>query len=199
MNSTKRSLRLFYALWPDDATRVALIRLQAPITGRKARYENLHLTLAFLGQQPVDLLPVFTSILANLSSPPVTLTVDRIGYFTQKKIAWAGMHEAPVALSVLNSTLVSALKQNNIAFNSQSTFRPHITLARDAEQPEELPFHPFVWHGGKIALVESTNDADGVAYRVLASRFLRAGEVNAPDCQKIITTDHNIDTGADYV
>ncbi|MGZ3254204.1 MAG: RNA 2',3'-cyclic phosphodiesterase [Burkholderiaceae bacterium] len=202
-NNTRQSLRLFYALWPDHAVRAELMRLQAPLRGRKTRYENLHLTLPFLGQQPSDLLPLFTSILAGLSSSPVTLVVDRIGYFTQNKIAWAGMHETPASLLALNNSLVSALAQNNIALNHQSSFHPHITLARDAEAPEELPFQPFAWQGGHVALVESTNQSGGVVYRVLASRYLGQSEgwveIGDLDSQKLITTDQYINTGTDYV
>ncbi|MGZ3240653.1 MAG: RNA 2',3'-cyclic phosphodiesterase [Burkholderiaceae bacterium] len=199
VNSTKQSLRLFYALWPDEATRAALMRLQAPIRGRKTRYENFHLTLPFLGQQPADLLPLLKSNLGRVPPQPVALMVDRIGYFTQQKIAWAGMSEMPVALHALNNSLIEALAQNNIAFNNHSTFRPHITLARDAEPPEELPFNPFVWQCEHVALVESSNQQEGVVYRVLASRLLRQSEASAPDSPKIITTDHSINTGADHV
>jgi 2'-5' RNA ligase len=179
-------------LWPDDATRAALMRLQAPIIGRKTRYENFHLTLPFLGQQAADLLPLFTSLLASLSSPPVALTVDRIGYFTQNKIAWAGMSETPAALNALNDQLIEALRQNNLVFSNHSVFRPHITLARDAEQPEELPFNPFVWQCEHVTLVESTNQAEGGVYRVLASHFLRPNGLNF---YKTMAGDDNIVTG----
>ncbi|HEY8100315.1 MAG TPA: RNA 2',3'-cyclic phosphodiesterase [Burkholderiaceae bacterium] len=196
-NSIKQSLRLFYALWPDDAARAALMRLQVPISGRKTRYENFHLTLPFLGQQAADLLPLFKSILADISSPPITLMVNRIGYFTQKKIAWAGMNETPAALTALNDKLIEALRRNNIVFNNQSAFRPHITLARDAEPPEELPFDPFVWHCEHAALIESTNQEEGVVYRVLASHHLGQSEGIAADSATVIASNQNIITETD--
>lgn len=175
MKSENKSLRLFYALWPDDATRAALMDVQAPLAGRKTRYENLHMTLAFLGQQPADLLPALTAILAKLPRQSIPLTIDRIGYFTQKKIAWAGMHETSPALTDLNRHLLEALAQNKVAFSSASEFRPHVTLARDADAPEELPFQPFAWTCRHVALVESSNRVDGVHYQVLASHFLTQG------------------------
>ena len=178
-NTAKESLRLFYALWPDDMTRAALMDLQAPLSGRKTRYENLHLTLAFLGQQSIDLLPLFKSILEKLPQHAIALTVDRIGYFTRKKIAWAGMHAIPTALTALHKQLVADLVQNNVPFSPPSEFHPHITLARDADMPEELPFHPFVWQCQHAVLVASTNQQDGVAYRVLASHPLMQGEASA--------------------
>ncbi len=168
MDASKQSLRLFYALWPDDATREALMHMQARMHGRKTRYENFHLTLAFLGQQPADLLPAMRKILADIRPAQISLVLDRIGYFTQSRIAWAGMHETPAALIALQRDLVQGLAQNNIACNGRSAFRPHVTLARDAAPPEDLPFEPVVWRADHVVLVESTTDREGVIYRVIA-------------------------------
>ena len=48
--------RLFFALWPDAATSVALAALAQQIAaesgGRPTAPGNVHLTLAFLGDQP---------------------------------------------------------------------------------------------------------------------------------------------------
>jgi 2'-5' RNA ligase len=164
------SLRLFYALWPDDATRYELMQLQALVTGRKTRLENLHLTLAFLGQQPSEQLPALKNILAALPRTPIPLVLNRVGYFPRNKIAWAGMHEIPIALTELHQSLTNALIQNRIAFDNKSTFKPHITLAREAIQPEELPFTPATWQAGKVVLVESFSENNSSTYRVLASQ-----------------------------
>lgn len=198
-NNERQSLRLFYALWPDDSVRAELMRLQALIRGRKTRYQNLHLTLAFLGQQSADLLPLLKSMLATLPSNAATLAVDRIGYFKQKKIVWAGMHDTPDALSALNEDLAGMLARNNITFNDQSAFRPHITLARDADSPEELPFDPFVWRCDHVALVESVTQPDGVIYRVLASHFLRRSETGDPHSSGMAGVEPNLITGADHI
>lgn len=172
-DTTKPSLRLFYALWPDDDVRAELMRQQALIQGSKTRYVNFHLTLAFLGQQPAALLPVLKSILEQLPQSAFTLVLDRIGYFTQKKTAWSGMHAVPDALTLLHHALAEALVQNNTGFHPPAEFRPHVTLARNADTPDELPFSPIVWTCNHVALVESITEPDGVVYRVLASRFLK--------------------------
>jgi 2'-5' RNA ligase len=169
---TTSSLRLFYALWPDDATRAALQQLQAPMDGRQTRYGNLHLTLAFLGQQPAELVPVLTKILEALPPTPLSLTLNRVGYFTSNRVAWAGMHAAPPALLALRHDLTQELARHHIAFNGRADFRPHVTLVRDASPPEDLPFTPIVWQADEVALVQSTSQPDGVVYRVLASRRL---------------------------
>ena len=161
------SLRLFYALWPDDATRTALAQLQSTMRGRKTRRQNLHLTLAFLGEQPSSLLPVLHEILTDLPHAEIPLVLDRIGYFRQKRIAWAGMHQVPDALIRLAQRLAAGLAQHGI--NSPSDFKPHITLARNAEAPDDIPFAAIHWTANQIVLVQSTMDADGVCYRVVRS------------------------------
>lgn len=164
------SLRLFFALWPDDATRAALMRLQATMQGQLTRYENLHATLAFLGQQPAALLPDLKQVLERLPRADITLTLDRIGYFTRKRIAWAGTHEAPENLLTLQQQLANALAALGLATDVREEFKPHVTLARDAAPPPDTAFTPIVWHVGRIALVKSETLSSGVCYEVLASR-----------------------------
>ena len=165
-----QSLRLFYALWPDDAVRTDLQRLQVNLQGRKTPLDNLHVTLAFLGQQPAHLLPNLERILGELPQADMVLTLDRIAYFKRSRIAWVGMHQAPEALMSLQARLVQALQGEGIAFDERSKFTPHVTLARNAPQPADTPFTPVVWHATQIVLVQSILDARGSQYRVLASR-----------------------------
>lgn len=166
------TLRLFFALWPDDATRTALMQLQAPIRGRITPYEHLHLTLAFLGQQPVSLLPMFKDILLHLQSPASDLLLDRAGYFVRNRIAWVGVHETPRALQHLYRELTEALINQGIAFDSHSPLTPHVTLVRDAAPPPDLAFAPIRWHANQIVLVRSDTRVEGSHYEVVASRLL---------------------------
>lgn len=173
--NTTESLRLFYALWPDDATRAALEQLQTAIPGCKTQYGNLHLTLAFLGQQPATLLPTLQAILARLPKVDITLVLDLAGYFTRNRIAWAGMHQVPDALSTLQRKLTQMLQQHDIVFTNPPAFKPHITLARNAPVPPDIPFEPIRWQANQVVLVQSTAQPDGVFYRVLASHWLNNG------------------------
>jgi 2'-5' RNA ligase len=170
--NTKDTMRLFYALWPDDATRAELMRLQTNLHGRMTHYDNLHITLAFLGQQPTSLLPALKDLLGHLPKSAMTLRLDRVGYFTRNRIAWVGMHEVPDALFELQGKLTQALLKEDIAFDSHSNFKPHVTLARDASMPPDLVFTPITWQANQVALVQSKAQPDGVSYRVLESRAL---------------------------
>ena len=170
--STSDTLRLFFALWPDDATRAALMQLQAPMRGRTIPYSNLHLTLAFLGQQPAALLPDAKDVLSRLSAPAAMLSLDRVGYFPRNRIAWIGMHQVPDALVMLQQQLSEALTERGIAFDNQKKFKPHITLARDASLPPDLAFAPIPWRANHVALVQSVTKAEGAVYELVASRSL---------------------------
>ncbi len=171
-DAAQESLRLFVALWPDDAAATALTQLQAPLRGRIVPYSNLHLTLAFLGQQDKDILPALKDILRHLPRTDIALNVDRVGYFPRNRIAWAGMHAIPDSLAELRMNLVLAMKAHGISFDDQRSFKPHITLARDAVAPSDRDFFPIVWHVRQIAVVQSVNGREGSRYQLLTTRSL---------------------------
>lgn len=170
--SADKPLRLFYALWPDDATREALAAVQMQQRGRRTRTGNLHATLAFLGNQPPAHLALLEDILADLPHSAITLQIDRIGYFKRKRIVWAGSHAVPDTLVNLQQSLAQALTQNGIAFDRTNDFTPHITLARDAEPPSDRPFETFTWEVKHVALVQSLQEGGRLDYKVLASLYL---------------------------
>jgi len=169
------SLRLFFALWPDSGTRTALMQLQAGMQGRVVPYDNLHLTLIFLGQQPTALLPALKNLLMHIPATTLRLTIDRLGYFPRKRIAWAGMHAVPHTLLALHQSVTEGLTRAGVLLREEHDFKPHITLARDAALPTDMVFTPIAWQADEFALVQSKTETDGARYSVLASRSL-AGE-----------------------
>ncbi|SNS38085.1 2'-5' RNA ligase [Noviherbaspirillum humi] len=166
------SLRLFYALWPDDNVRASLMGLQTLLQGRIVPQQNLHITLAFLGQQPAGALPALKDILRRLPKTRLGLTVDRMAYFNGNRIAWAGMHQTPEALFGLQRELARLLKEQGIACDDKGKFKPHVTLARDAAPPPDTFFTPFTWEANRVALVQSLTKAGGPVYTVLAERAI---------------------------
>ncbi|NRR29246.1 RNA 2',3'-cyclic phosphodiesterase [Oxalobacteraceae bacterium] len=169
MTGTVAAHRLFFALWPDPATRAALARLQSLVPGRAVPAANLHLTLAFLGRQPADLLPVLDALPDSLDFAPLVLAIDQLGYFAGPRIAWAGMREPPAALMDLQGRLMARLAEAGIAAaDTHGVFRPHVTLARHAPPLDRggtvASFAPLPWRANQLALVES-GAPDGL-YRV---------------------------------
>ncbi len=161
---------LFYALWPDDAVREALAQLQSRLHGRLTRPLNLHLTLAFLGPQPEALQPLLRSILARLHFGPLNLEIDHLGHFAGNRIAWAGMHSVPLTLIQLHRTLTNELNRKGIDSDSGRAFRPHVTLARNADAPPEQAFAPIRWRADQIVLAQSPSPGGQPLYRVLATQ-----------------------------
>ncbi|WP_342117911.1 RNA 2',3'-cyclic phosphodiesterase [Pseudoduganella sp. OTU4001] len=148
--------KLFFALWPDETARQALVRLQQPVRGRLIPPEKLHLTMAFLGQQPAEALPVLLGILAASTMPALALTIDCYGYFKRPHIAWAGPSAPPQALLDAQADLMERLEAAGFSAATHGEFKPHITLAREAkEAPAEFSAAPVVWNVSGLALVES--------------------------------------------
>ena len=166
MIANHSSIKLFFALWPDAATRATLARLQAPVVGRHTPAAKLHLTMAFLGQQPVAALPVLLDILEAVPKPfpPLRLEVDCYGYFAKPRIAWAGMSEPPAALLAMQADLMARLESAGFSAATHGAFKPHITLARDARSaPDGAPPERVLWTVSELALVES-DPATGLYY-----------------------------------
>ncbi len=165
---------LFFALWPDDATRQALCEIQAHIRGRLTPYQNLHLTLAFLGVKPRATFPMLQSLMANLDNMPIRLEINRVGYFKKNRIAWAGTHAIPPALGQMRHQITELLEKHQF-LSEYKTFKPHITLARHAEPLPDLSFEPFVWLADQIVLAQSPMPNESRNYKILASKQLKTG------------------------
>ena len=171
-NRMNEYARLFYALWPDEATRAHLKRLQESVIGRKVSPEHLHMTLAFLGNQAKSLLPALAKLLDKLPGQSFTLGIDRYGYFSKPRIAWAGPSETPSSLMQLQQSLMHELNEAQVPIKPEGKFTPHVTLARDANSLNE-PFAPGVpWRVGKIMLIQSVQVKGGVIYSPIMEKVL---------------------------
>lgn len=162
--------RLFYALWPDASVAQKLEGLQQGLAGKKTHRDDFHLTLAFLGEQPAQALPVLESVLNGLSRPDMTLVLDRYGCFKRLDLLWAGMSSVPRALLDLQLNLSAALRASGIDFKQETAFRPHITLARKVKTMPEADFSPIVWSAYSLVLARSESMPGEGRYRILASR-----------------------------
>lgn len=171
-----RSIRLFYALWPDASTRLALQQLQKnlPLTGRLVPAENLHLTLAFLGDQSEDRLPALEKLLQRLPCPTLqlklSLKLDVLGYFKGSRIAWLGMQTPPEGLRALQTGLTRMLKEEGVVYPAGGKFTPHVSLARKAAPLPQTDFIPVEWQAMQLVLVRSVLLPEGSRYEVVAAR-----------------------------
>lgn len=160
--------RLFLALWPDPALRHALRERRDawdwPRGASPVHADKLHLTLHFLGEVPGERVP---ELRRGFSVPftPFSLSIG-VPKLWPHGIAVLEPHEEPPALLALHASLSAALVALGLQPEARS-FRPHVTLARRANNavvPPEAP--PLVWQIGGYALVES-KPGNGGGYTVL--------------------------------
>lgn len=123
---------------------------------------NLHLTLTFLGNTPVETVPVILELLETLPLPACTLSLDTLGAF-HGGIVWAGSETVPPTLTDWIAKLRAGLAQRKIAFDDKA-FRAHVTLLRKA-QPASAAIAPALeWQIDHARLYVSRATRHGPTY-----------------------------------
>jgi len=90
--------RLFFALWPDQATRQALVRATRKAVrragGRPVPPHNYHITLAFLGNQPSALFDEIVAAGRRVTASPMELCLDTFHCWPRPRVFWFGPAKA---------------------------------------------------------------------------------------------------------
>ncbi|MBP0484275.1 RNA 2',3'-cyclic phosphodiesterase [Sagittula salina] len=169
-------MRLFVSLTLPEAAIGPLLDLQdrLPI-GRPVSADNLHLTLAFLGDQPEAALEGLHDALSTLRAAPVPLVLSGAALFGGRKGQAAGLEaDGGAALTALHDRIKARLHGAGVHFERRR-FRPHVTLTRlkggaDASRVLSVlagaHIGPVTCTG--FALVESRLHPDGAIYEPLA-------------------------------
>jgi len=165
--------RLFFGLWPDDATREALHRTTRATVrhcgGKPVPPANFHLTLAFLGNVAEERCEDIAAAGARMSLPELTLTLDRYGYFAAPRVLWLGSSAEVPSLRNCVAVLWRALADAGVPPDARP-FHPHVSVARKVASPPELrPPRPVTWAVRGFALIESETLPEGARYRPLAN------------------------------
>ena len=123
-------MRAFVALdLPEEAVE-PLARVQAGLTvGRIVPEENLHLTLAFLGEVADVRLADLAEALDGLDLPPVALTLQGLDLFGGKRPSVLFAAASGTNLDSLHDKVMRAAREVGISL-PRTRFRPHVTLAR---------------------------------------------------------------------
>lgn len=133
-------MRCFIAINLDTAVRANIIafiqqnNLSEKFKGtRWVKPENLHITLAFLGEITTNQASIIKKILENISSKyePFAIELSDIGFFPNRKnpkVFWIGIKEQPKLLK-LKHDIDKYLTECNIFFDKKP-FSPHLTIGR---------------------------------------------------------------------
>lgn len=123
-------MRLFIAVSFSDEIKKLLLDAIEELKSKAAcgnftRRENLHLTLAFIGEtnRTADIIRCIDSV----SASSFTLTFGGCGRFGD--LRWAGIKRSE-ELSALAENLQNALREDGFRIEKRE-FKPHVTLARE--------------------------------------------------------------------
>ena len=159
-------MRLFIAIELENRIKDELCMIQKRIRlqGMKGNFttrENMHLTLAFIGEysDPEHVSDVLDDVILE----PMRIALDGFGCF--KDLYWIGLKEDK-GLTENVKRLRKALSDNGIPFDRKK-FVPHITLARNIEYDKDLPTDcpfPAAMDVGYISLMRSDRGKNGMIY-----------------------------------
>jgi RNA 2',3'-cyclic 3'-phosphodiesterase len=173
--------RLFFALWPSEAERQALLAAcgaaLVEACGRPVPPANLHVTLAFLGAVPAvrragvasaASLAVSGAVPAS-GSPTVSveITFERVERWARAQVLCAVPGVPPTGVERLACALREALAQEGFTLEARP-FRPHVTLARKVMRSFTTRALPEVrWRAEELVLVESDTRPEGSSYSIV--------------------------------
>ena len=175
-------IRLFFALdarsqaspllaiqqqWLRDSANPESISKPSPVSA-----ENLHLTLLFLGNQPMSQIPLLSQqaerVVDAQATAPFAIQLDHLGLFAKAKVAWMAPSQPPEPLLRLEAELRAALAAVGIGVEDRP-YRPHVTLLRKATRLLAGTVTPITLQATALHLYESRSTPDGVRYIQLAS------------------------------
>ncbi len=176
-------MRLFAGLRPSDEFREALTAAQehlraAGVTARYYESENLHMTLAFIGEWPENIAGILPRV-----ERPFSIALSRAGIFPKAKVAWAGV-EPCEELDDLARRVRGSLAEAGIPFDPKP-FVPHITLGRKPVVPDgldlsEIEIPPAEMMVTDVYLYRSDRGENGMVYSVIG----KAGDKILSPCSE---------------
>ena len=161
-------MRLFIAIqlgpeMKEELTDLQLYMKGLGVRGNYSREENLHLTLAFIGEYGNP--DIVMDAISAVSFKAFSLQLDGAGNFHDT--LWAGV--APNdALSACVRQLRRALAEQNIPYD-RKRFAPHITLVRRADFPGSMEkllmkLPTATMKVAEISLMRSDRGKNGIIY-----------------------------------
>ena len=164
-------MRLFIAINLTSEMKRILKKAQDSwrIYGVRGNYtpeENLHMTLAFIGDYPDP--DHILDVMETVQAEPFYMTIDGFGNFDD--LWWAGV-QTSAELNKTASGLRRALAENQISFDRKG-FTPHITLVRKTLFPNDIPpvsITPVTMKVDHISLMRSDHGKKQMIYKEIGS------------------------------
>jgi 2'-5' RNA ligase len=185
------NFRLFVAVRLPHPVKMEIERIQTelrqdlkPDSVRWTQGEQLHFTLKFLGNVPLNLIEPLTIGLQAAICPftPLRLHARQLGFFPEKgllRVIWIGIEDESKSLGRLHAAIEDAVKP----FSSEPPGKPfsgHVTLGRVKHlvRPDVARLQDYAvrhhgqtfgsWTADAIELMQSTLSSTGPHHRPLA-------------------------------
>jgi RNA 2',3'-cyclic 3'-phosphodiesterase len=161
--------RLFFALWPDEATRQQCVKIGNAVLTEKAQpvqAPNIHVTLLFLGNIDSDKEEGIKQELATIPVPRLTLRFDNLSFWKKPGILCLTATDPSPEIETLVEVLSRLSRKLDIPIDERP-FNPHVTLVKKVKTQTPLEFDPIIWHSSSICLVESCRFSNGIEYRIV--------------------------------
>lgn len=173
----QQSQRLFFALWPTPELQQQFFAagnlLHRDCGGRRTACDNIHLTLAFLGEVPQSRLQVVQDCAQQIATDCFILDFDQLGWWRHNKVAWAGCSETEPGLLNLVQSLQAGLEPLGFP-REMRAYVPHVTLLRKAGCRKPVTAQAdIVWPVSEFVLVKSELARKGARYEILQRYPLR--------------------------
>jgi RNA 2',3'-cyclic 3'-phosphodiesterase len=163
-------VRLFFAVLPDAGTRerIAAVAQALPLQPvARVPENNFHMTLAFVGEIPVELAPILQHIGGAQRGGKFSLRFDAYEYWPKPEVVVAAARSIAPALEQLWRGLHRELAAHQWALEPKR-LRPHVTLARKVSQAPVLQaMSSFDWPVREFSLMRSDTSGAQSAYTVV--------------------------------
>jgi RNA 2',3'-cyclic 3'-phosphodiesterase len=165
-------MRLFFALLPD-ATALNKLCQVAAVVGqgaslRRVPSENLHVTLAFIGDIDGATLSSVRDAAAAANVPCGAVSFSRCEYWPKSRVVVAAGGAVAPEIAELATQLQSPEVTHRAKAIRESVWLPHVTLARNVSQPPVLQaISPIEWIASSFALMSSERRDGRSVYTVV--------------------------------
>lgn len=169
-------MRIFIALLFSEEIKEKIFSVvdacKMSFSGNYTTYDNLHLTLYYLGEIDEKKLNSLKTSIKEIEFPSFAYTAKKIGSFKNNK-AKKILHirvEKSTYLKMLHQKVINQLF--SLGFDLQNTnFTPHITLGRNVEisleNLSEITFEKLLIKAEKISIMESKRIGGELVYQEL--------------------------------
>ena len=166
-------MRLFIAINFNNETRSRLLTLCDELRGKSERGnfsapENLHLTLAFIGEVSPKKVDSIKAIMDTITLEPFAATIDRLGTFSRGTLWWAGLSEDQPLMD-LQHEIEHKLALCGFEMDGHK-YSPHITLGREVvTDSKPWQIEPFGEPVGTVDLMKSERINGKLTYTAIYS------------------------------